>query len=172
MTPGERFQMLATSDGQLVTWMGSAEQMRDGLRAVGRADLADHPSQRGRPMIEEANQQARAEAMNEAAGKLSTAEVYERMVAHQVPAAPILTPSEVFEDPQIVHNGAVLEGEHPVYGRYRRVRPPLQFSATPSEQTPPAALYAEHTDEILAELGRDAADRERLREMGVIPTPR
>jgi crotonobetainyl-CoA:carnitine CoA-transferase CaiB-like acyl-CoA transferase len=172
MTPGERFQMLATSDGQLVTWMGSAEQMRDGLRAVGRADLADHPSQRGRPMIEEANQQARAEAMNEAAGKLSTAEVYERMVAHQVPAAPILTPSEVFEDPQIVHNGAVLEAEHPVYGRYRRVRPPLQFSATPSEQTPPAALYAEHTDEILAELGRDAADRERLREMGVIPTPR
>jgi len=172
MTPGERFQMLATSDGQLVTWMGSAEQMRDGLRAMGRADLADHPSQRGRPMLEEANQQARAEAMNEAAGKLSTAEVYERMVAHQVPAAPILTPSEVFEDPQIVHNGAVLEGEHPVYGRYRRVRPPLQFSATPCEQTPPAALYAEHTDEILAELGRDAADRERLREMGVIPTPR
>ena len=172
VAPGERFQMLATSDGQLVTWMGTSDQMRDGLRAVGRADLADDPSQRGRPMLEQANQEARAEAMNEAIAKLTTAEAYERFVAHEVPAAPILTPSEVFEDPQIVHNGSVLEGEHPVYGSYRRARPPLHFSGAPFEETPAPALYAEHTDEILAELGHDPADRERLREKGVIPTPR
>jgi crotonobetainyl-CoA:carnitine CoA-transferase CaiB-like acyl-CoA transferase len=172
MAPGERFQMLSTSDGQLAAWMGTADQMRDGLRAVGRADLADHPSQRGRPMLEEANQQARAEAMNEALATLTTAEAYERLVAHQVPVAPLLTHAEVFEDPQIVHNGSILEGEHPVYGRYRRVRPPLRFSMSPFEETPAAALYGEHTDEILAGLGRGPADRERLREKGVIPTPR
>jgi crotonobetainyl-CoA:carnitine CoA-transferase CaiB-like acyl-CoA transferase len=172
MAPGERFRMLATSDGQLVTWMGSAEQMRDALRAVGRSDLADHPSQRGRAMLEEANQRARAEAMNAAVAKLTTVEAYEKLVAYQVPASPILAPSEVFEDPQIVHNGSVLEREHPVYGGYRRARPPLRFSKMSFEETPAPALYAEHTDEILAELGHDAADRQRLREKGVIPTPR
>ncbi|MCP5071221.1 MAG: CoA transferase [bacterium] len=172
MAPGERFQMMATSDGQLVTWMGDADQIRDGLRAVGRDDLADDPSQRGRRMLEEANRKARDEAMTEGLGKLTTEEAYRRFVAHQVPAAPILTPSEVFEDPQIVHNGGVLEGEHPVYGRYRRPRPSLRFSGTPFEQTPAPALYAEHTDEILSELGRDPAERERLREKGVIPRPR
>jgi len=172
MAPGERFQMLTTSDGQLVTWMGTAEQMRDALRAVGRSDLADHPSQRGHAMLEEANQQARAEAMNAAVAKLTTAEAHEKLVAYQVPSSPILTPPEVLEDPQIVHNGSVLEREHPVYGRYRRVRPPLRFSTMPFEETPAPALYAENTDEILAELGHDEADRQRLREKGVIPAPR
>ena len=172
MCPGERFQMLATSDGQLVSWMGTADQIRDGLRAVGRADLADHPSQRGREIFKEANQQARAEAMNAGLAQLTTAEAFERLVAYQVPVAQILTPPEVFEDPQIVHNGGVQNGEHPVYGKYRRARPPIRFSKAPLEETSAPALYAENTDEVLEELGYDGTDRQRLREKGVIPTPR
>ncbi len=91
MTPGELFQLLTTSDGQLAAWMATSDQLRDGLRAVGRADLADHPNQRGRASLKEANQKARIQAMSEGLAKLTTAEAYERLVAHQVPAAPILT---------------------------------------------------------------------------------
>ncbi len=172
MAPGERYQMSSTSDGQLAVWMGTADQMRDGLRAVGRHDLADDPSQRGRAMLEEASQTARAEAMNAGLAALTTAEAYERLVAHQIPCAPVLTHEQVLRDPQISHNDGVLEGEHPVYGGYRRARPPLRFSVTVPERGGAPALYGEHTDEILAELGRSEAERAALREKGVVPTPR
>jgi crotonobetainyl-CoA:carnitine CoA-transferase CaiB-like acyl-CoA transferase len=71
-------------------------------------------------------------------------------------------------DPQIKHNGSIIEAEHPVYGRYRRVRQAARFSETVQETTPPAALYAENSDEILDELGCDAEVRARLRESGAV----
>ena len=138
VVPGERYAIQATKDGQIVLWMSTSDQMRDGLRAVGRADLAEDPSQRGRVMLEEANQQARAEAMAEGLARMTTAEAYERLVAHQIPAAPVLTHAEVLEDPQIRHNGGVVEDEHPVYGEWRRARPALRFSGTRARARPRA----------------------------------
>jgi crotonobetainyl-CoA:carnitine CoA-transferase CaiB-like acyl-CoA transferase len=168
MVPGERYQLSATADGQIVLWAGTADQMRGTLRAVGRDDLADSPSQRGKTMIEEANQLERATALAEGLAKMTTAEAYRRMVECEVPAAPILTHEQVLVDPQIVHNGSVIEAVHPIYGRYRRVRPAARFSRTIAETTAPAVLYAENADEILDELGCDETRRAQLRERGVI----
>jgi crotonobetainyl-CoA:carnitine CoA-transferase CaiB-like acyl-CoA transferase len=168
MVPGERYQLSATADGQLVIWAGTADQMRGTLRAVGRDDLADSPSQRGKIMIEEANQLERVNALDEGLAKMTTAEAYRRMVECEVPAAPILTHEQVLVDPQISHNGSVIEAVHPVYGRYRRVRQAARFSRTIADVTPPAALYAEHSDEILEELGCDPERRARLRAQGVV----
>jgi len=168
LVPGERYQLAPTSDGQIVIWAGTADQIRGSLRAVGANDLADSPTQRGPAAIEEANQVARAEALSEGLARMTTADAYRSMVEFEVPAAPILSHSEVLVDPQIVHNGTVVEAEHPIYGRYRRVRQAAQFSQTVPELTPPAALYAEHSDEILDELGCDAERRERLRAVGAL----
>ncbi len=169
VVPGERYQLMSTADGQLVVWMGTADQMRDALRAVGRADVADHPEQRGRAMLKESSQRARADALASGLAALSNAEAYRRLVEFQVPTAPVLSHAEVLEDPQIVHNGGVIEAQHPVYGRYRRARPAARFSVSEAEPTPSPALYAEQTDEILAEMGRSEEERRALREKGVIP---
>lgn len=168
VVPGERYQLMATADGQLVMWMGTAEQTRDALRAIGRADLADDPSQRGRRSLEEESQTARAEAMQAGLAALTTAEAYERLVEYQVPAAPVLSLTEVLQDPQIVHNGGIVEATHPVYGRYRRARPAVRFSVTTNEPTHASALYGEHSDEILAELGYSESERAGLRERGAV----
>ncbi len=168
LVPGERYQLAATADGQLVIWAGTADQIRGSLRAVGCAELADSPSQRGAAAIEEKNQLARAVALAEGLARMTTADAYARMVEFEVPAAPILSHQEVLVDPQIVHNGCIVEAEHPVYGRYRRVRQAAHFSETVHELTPPAAIYAEHSDEILDELGCTAEERKRLRELGAI----
>lgn len=95
--------------------------------------------------------------------------MYERLLKLEVPAAPVLSHEQVFDDPQIRHNGCVVEGEHPVYGRLRRARPSARFSATPTQTTSLPALYGEHTDEILKELGKSDAQREALRAKKVIP---
>lgn len=168
VVPGERYQLMATKDGQLVMWMGTAEQMRSGLRAVGRDDIADDPKQRGKSMLEEANELARAVAMQEGMAKLSTAEAYKNLIEHEVPAAPVLTHEEVMLDPQIVHNGCIVEASHPVYGRYRRARPAVRFSETPTEQTSAPALYGENSKEILDELGLSTEAQTALRESGAV----
>ena len=169
LVPGERYQLAPTADGQLVIWAGTADQIRESLRAVGNDALAESPSQRGPAAILEENQLARAKALSEGLAKLTTAEAYERMVECEVPAAPILTHQEVLVDPQIKHNGCVIEAEHPVYGRYRRVRQAARFSQTVHETTAPAALYAEHSSEILDELGYAGDTVAQLRKLGAIP---
>ncbi len=167
VVPGERYQLFPTADGRIVLWAGTADQMRAGLRAVSRDDLADDPGQRGLAMIEEANQVARAEAMQSGIAAMTTADIYAKLVEHEVPAAPVLSLTEVFDDPQLRHNGSIVEGEHPAYGRFRRARPSAQFSATPNVESSAPAMYGEHTDEILAELGHSEQQREALRENGV-----
>jgi crotonobetainyl-CoA:carnitine CoA-transferase CaiB-like acyl-CoA transferase len=166
--PGERYQPMSTADGQLVVWAGTAEQMRASLIVVGEEELANSPGQRGKPMLEEANQLARAEAVNAGFARLSTAEAYRLCVEHQIPAAPVLSHDEVLLDPQIVHNGCVVEAEHPVYGRYRRVAPPAKFSRTVLEPTSAPALYGEQGDEILEEMGYSQQARDELRQAGIV----
>ena len=168
MVPGERYHLTTTSDGQIVVWAGSAEQIRASLRAVGRDDLADSPSQRGRAMLLEENQDERARALADGFARMTSAEAYAKLVEFQVPAAPVLTRKEILVDPQFAHNGTVIEATHPVYGRYRRVRPAARFSRTPTEITSPAVLYSENADEILMDLGIDQERRELLRVRGVI----
>ncbi|MCS5618472.1 MAG: CoA transferase [Myxococcota bacterium] len=168
VVPGERYQLMATKDGQLVMWMGTADQMRAGLRAVGRDDIADDPKQRGKSMLEEANELARAVAMQEGMAKLTSAEAYARLIEHEVPAAPVLTHKEVMRDPQIVHNGSILEGSHPVYGDFRRARPAVRFSQTPPEPTDAPALYGENSTAILDELGLSKEAQTALRESGAV----
>ena len=168
VVPGERYQLMPTKDGQIIIWAGTADQMRGSLRAVGRADLADDPSQRGTAMIQDDNTAIRAAAVAEGLARLTTAEAYERMIAVEVPAAPVLGHADVLVDPQITHNGTVLEAEHPVYGRYRRVRPAARFSRTPAETPRPAPLYAADGDEVLDELGVPAARRAALRARGAL----
>jgi len=168
VVPGERYQLMRTADGQLVTWMGTAEQMRAGLYAVGREDLAESEGQRGRAMLDEANQIARAEAVRDGFAAMTTEDAYRRCVELEIPAAPVLTHSEVLTDPQVAHNGSIVEAEHPVYGRYRRARPAVRFSLSPFELTGAPALYGEHTEEVLDELGVADEQRKSLRERGII----
>jgi crotonobetainyl-CoA:carnitine CoA-transferase CaiB-like acyl-CoA transferase len=168
VVPGERYQLSSCANGHLIIWAGTAEQMRGSLRAVGREDLADSPTQRGKPMLLEENQLERTQAVRDGLEKLTTTEAYRRMIEFEVPAAPVLSHSEVLEDPQIQRNGTVSEATHPVYGRYRRVKQAVRFSKTVPAETPAAALYAEHTEEILDEFGIDEPTRRRLRNAEVI----
>ena len=168
VVPGERYQLMRTADGQLVVWAGTAEQMRASLLVVGENELADSPGQRGKPMLEEKNQLARTEAVNAGFAKLTSEEAYRRCIEHQLPAAPVLTHEEVFLDAQVIHNGCVIEAEHPVYGRYRRAAPAAKFSGTVAEPASPPALYGEQSDEILAEMGYSGEERGALRQGGVV----
>lgn len=168
VVPGERYQLMSTADGQLVVWAGTAEQMRASLLVVGEEELANSPEQRGESMLKEENQLARTEAVNAGFARLSSEDAYRLCIEHQLPAAPVLTHEEVFLDPQVIHNGCVIEAEHPVYGRYRRAAPSAKFSGTVLESSSPPALYGEQSDEILEEIGYSDEQRAALRKEEVV----
>jgi len=91
-----------------------------------------------------------------------------KLGANDVPAAPLNTLDEVFNDPQVREYGFPVEAEHPVMGKMRLVGSGVELDRTPPAVTLPPPMLGEHTDEILENLGYEKAMIEKLREQGVI----
>ncbi len=85
-----------------------------------------------------------------------------------VPCALVNPVGEVHLDPQVRHNGVLVEHDRPWLGPVREPLPPAQFSATPTSLGRHAPKLDEHTDEILAELGHDPEQIAQLRAAGVV----
>jgi crotonobetainyl-CoA:carnitine CoA-transferase CaiB-like acyl-CoA transferase len=85
-----------------------------------------------------------------------------RLGAHDVLCAPVYNYAELFADPQVQHNGIVVEQHHPVAGPVKAIGIPVKLSATPGEIGPAAPRLGEHTQEILHWLGYDTAQIDRL----------
>jgi len=165
----ELYRLQPTADGHLIYFAASDTEMHGLFRALGHPEWCTDPrfgELEGRRVPE--NFQALGALLDAALRTARTRELLDRLVAEQVAAGAVLSLEEVLEDPQVRHNAAVFEREHPAAGRMREPRPPARFERTPSEPGRPAPLHGEHTDEILAELGIAAAERAELRAAGVV----
>lgn len=97
----------------------------------------------------------------------TTAEWLKTLRAGKVPCGPLNFPPDVFNDPQLLENEYIVELEHPLFGAYKTFGPVIKMDASPARVTKHPPLLDEHTDEILAELGFEAAEIARLRATGV-----
>lgn len=82
----------------------------------------------------------------------------DKLLKADVCAIPALRPGEVFDEPQPLHNGMVLEVEDPVLGRVKQVAPPVKFPGALPSVPGAACTVGQHTDEVFAEL--DAGTRQ------------
>ena len=74
---------------------------------------------------------------------------------------------EVFAEPQVRHLGMVKDVVSRHFGPQRMVGQPVQLERTPSTIARSAPRRGEHTREILAELGLDDAEMDRMKSTGV-----
>ncbi|MBF6590899.1 MAG: CoA transferase [Ktedonobacterales bacterium] len=95
-------------------------------------------------------------------------EVVERLERAGVPAGPIRDMAQVFASPQAHHLGLARTMAHPLAGEVGVVNSPLLFSETPAELRLPPPTLGQHTEEVLRELGYDAATIARWRADGTL----
>jgi len=136
-------------------------------KALGREDLIDHPDFATR----EVRRKRRAEVnalIQSITAEMDTATLTRRLEEAEVPCGPIYTVAEAFNDPQARHLGL---GQTVTATDGREItlpRQPFRLSRTPSTLRTRTPEFAEHTDEVLRELGLSQAEIAALRERGVV----
>ena len=96
-------------------------------------------------------------------------EIVEIMLGLGIPSAPINTIDRVVADPHIAEAREMfVDCEHPVAGKVKITGSHLKFSQHKFGVYRPAPLLSEHTDEVLENLGYDAADCAKFREDGIV----
>ena len=96
----------------------------------------------------------------------------ELFIGAGLPAGPIHTLDEVFDDPQVHYCNLVETLEHPVLGTLRQVVTPVSAGNEASQSSRPGSLappeLGQHTVEILEEAGFDRASIETLCRSGAV----
>jgi crotonobetainyl-CoA:carnitine CoA-transferase CaiB-like acyl-CoA transferase len=74
----------------------------------------------------------------------------------------------VLQDPQILFRSMLRDLPHPIARTVPQVVSPIRLAEAPLEFDRAPPLLGQHTDEVLAELGIEAAERMSLSNLGVI----
>ncbi|MFN6118725.1 MAG: CaiB/BaiF CoA transferase family protein [Actinomycetes bacterium] len=170
VTPGphmaDGYLVRPTLDGHLALMATSNTQFPALCAALG-TDWLDDP-RFATLEAREANAAALSDLIGAEVARHGSAELVATLHAHDVPCAAVNPLERVHLDPQVQHNGTIVEHERPWLGRVREARPPVHYAATPTSLGRHAPKLDEHTDEVLAELGRTPEQIADLRVRGVV----
>jgi len=142
------YQVFAAADGHLIVAVGNDSQFRAYCGVIGLPELADDlrfSRNPGRVVNREALIPLLAAAMKTRSRDVWLAD----LEAVGVPAGPINTMEQVYQDPQVAARALRLELPHSSAGTIPSVASPLRLSDTPVEYRHGPPLLGEHTIEVL-----------------------
>ncbi|MEA1958065.1 MAG: CoA transferase [Chloroflexota bacterium] len=89
-----------------------------------------------------------------------------------VPAGVVQRAPDTMKDPQIKHDNALVEIEHPIVGKRLYPNVVIKMSETPAVPSTSAPLLGQHTDEICRKLLQMSDDEiKKLKEEGILESP-
>lgn len=149
----------ATKDGYICTLPSSDKHWKAMLEVLDRPDLSANPMLKDRRARKENLPQV-MELLGEILATRTNAEWVQIFDEAGIPCMPIASLDEVVADPHLDDVGFWHETDHPTEGRIRLMNPPYSFTKSQPTIRRPPPKFAEHTREILSELGYDddAAD--------------
>jgi crotonobetainyl-CoA:carnitine CoA-transferase CaiB-like acyl-CoA transferase len=163
------YKLTDTSDGQIIYFVTSTDQILGIWRALERPDMAEDDRYNHIALGADVDALLHVGAViAEEIAKLPTEEIINRFARESVPAGPVLERESVLTDPQVAHNEMIVEWDHPHMGRLRQVRPPVDFHGTPTTMLRHIDDLGESTVAILRELGRTDDDIAALVAAGTI----
>jgi len=141
-----------TRDGRQVVITCPSERFFAKLCEALEVDWLDDPRFASIPQRMD-HQDELDSVIDERCRQFDSAELIERLTAADVLVAPINGVADVAEDPQVRHNGMIVEVDNEKLGPIRVTGVPMHFHGTPARVTHGPPLFGEHTGEILDELG-------------------
>ncbi len=148
------YQVFPVSDGHLVIATGNDGQYRRLCAVLGVPELADDPAfaDNARRI---ANRERLAALLSERTRAVARDTLLRSLEEVGVPAGPINTVADVFEDPQVLWRGmkVMLDAPHVAGGVVPTLRSPLVVDGEAQVSRRPPPRLGEHTDEILADPG-------------------
>ena len=171
VTPGphmaDGYRVRRTADGYLALMATSERQFPGLCTALGKAEwLADERF--ATLAAREANADLLDELINAEVAKHPGVALMHALHREDVPCAVANPLDEVHLDPQVIHNQTLVEHERPWLGPVREPRPAARYSGTPTALGRHAPKLDEHTDEVLAELGRSPEQIADLRARHIV----
>jgi crotonobetainyl-CoA:carnitine CoA-transferase CaiB-like acyl-CoA transferase len=144
---------------------GSSRDWIELCRILGREDLVeDERFRTGKDR--RANSPALIAELDRAFAELPFEEIARRFDEADMVWSPLQTPADVAADPQVAASGALLQVEDGEGGTYPSPAAPMRFPGADVAVRPRSPTLGEHTRQVLAELGYDAAAIEAMYEAG------
>ncbi|MCH7693176.1 MAG: CoA transferase [Proteobacteria bacterium] len=156
-----------TADGHINIAASGDAIWRRLCTALGAEELAQAPEYATGKARRE-NRDALNARLQEFVSTRTSAEWIDLLNAAGVPCGPIYTIDQVFADPQVRHLGMAAPLEHPRLGAIKVVGQAVAMSRARFSVRRPTPERGQHTDEVLGELGMDAAEIAGLRERHII----
>lgn len=149
------YEVLPVKDGHIILAVGNDGQFQRFCKIVGLDDLpADERFATNPARV--ANRTALRERIVATLAGWEKAELLGKFDANAVPASPINTIEEMFDDPQVKARGMQLSLDDGHGTTLPSVRAPIALSQTPLSYERPSPRLGEHTAEILREIGDDS----------------
>jgi len=166
-SPGNLY---ATTDGYVYIASNLDKQALAAFTVIGREDLI--PKEGYRTRAERWANREDVDRIVEAWTRERTKrEVFEQMIAADVPCGIVMDIEEVLNDDDLIARGVFGEIDQPGIGPLRIPRPPVVFGAEPTPARP-SPLLGEHNAQVYRELlGYDAARLAQLEADGVVTPP-
>jgi crotonobetainyl-CoA:carnitine CoA-transferase CaiB-like acyl-CoA transferase len=161
------YQAFATADGWIVIGGSNQKNWLNALKALEAEPLAAD-----RRFTDNAARMAHLKELEDALAPYfkarTSADLLARFEAAGVPAGPIYDVLEMHADPQVQARDMVVEVEHARLGPVKTLGLPVKFSDTPGGVRTGAAVYGQHTRDVLREYGFTATEIDGLLAEGAI----
>ena len=162
------YNVYPAADGHVAIHIVTEGHWRNLAKAMGREALADDPR-----FASNADRVAHMDDTDAVVGEwtrtLPKMEIFARLKAGRVPAAPVRTAPEVMHDPHMHERGMLEDIEHPELGPITLPTTPLRLHGLAKAPTLPSPTIGQHNAEIYGGwLGLPAAELAALKEEGVI----